>query len=46
VFPVIFCIAAQVHYKGICPTISKEITAVRNAETKLAEIVTLLTYFY
>lgn len=46
VFSVIFCITTQVHYKGMCHTVSKQITTIRNAETKLAEVVTCLTYFY
>lgn len=37
-----FCITAQVHCKGM----SKQITAIRNAKNKLAEVVTLQTYFY
>jgi hypothetical protein len=41
-----FCIPAQVHYKGMCHMVTKQITAIRNAETKLAEGVTLRAYFY
>jgi hypothetical protein len=41
-----FCIPARVHYKGMYHTVSKQITAIRNAETKLAEGVMLRTYFY